>query len=218
MNIPNIALDIETLSLQPTAAIIAIAAKSFTFDEPVDATSSRPGISVIVNAASCAMFGLHFDMQTVKWWQRQSVDAKKPYTELTGSVISIQKALGLLDAYVNEIRAESPSGDILVWTQGTDFDIPILNNAYHQVFDIMIGGKKQNTLPWRHHELRDARTFIHSTLGLLYPEVKDPYSLIPKNPSWRPHEALSDVEQLIWNIRHVASLFRKAHKHRFGVD
>lgn len=196
--IPNIALDIETLSTQPTAAIISIAARVFTFSGgALKGEDSK--FSCLVDAASCAMEGMHFDMDTVRWWEQQSDDAKAPYEAMSGQCIPICKALDSLTKFIDQIRATSPNNKILIWCQGTDFDIPILKHAYHKC----LMWKE----PWFHHELRDARTFIHTTIGLIRPDVEDPYSLIPKNPDWNPHEALSDVDQLIWNVLHVRDLF-----------
>lgn len=199
MNTPvNIALDIETLSTRPTAAIIAIAARVFSFTDKstVFCDSVATKFTALVNPASCAMEGLHFDMDTIQWWSRQSSEAKAPYLETTGQDIPIAKALASLHRWIKDIRSVSPSGKILIWTQGTDFDISILRYAYAHVLG--------SPPPWHHDEVRDARTFIHATLGLIRPEVENPYTLIPKNPSWKPHQPLSDVDNLIWNVRQVA--------------
>lgn len=204
---PNIALDIETLSTQPTAAIISIAARVFTFtaESPVCCDSVATEFTALVSATSCAMDGLHFDMDTVRWWSEQSSLAKAPFEQLTGQEIPIIKALDGLTTFIEHIRALSPDNKILVWCQGTDFDIPILRNAYNVVWEVRE--------PWHRHEIRDARTFIHTTIGLIRPDVQDPYSLIPKNPNWHPHEALSDVDQLIWNVLHVQQLFNDHLRH-----
>ena len=198
---PSVALDIETLSTRSDAAIISIAAKVFTFtDNPEIANTKDFTFNCLVNASSCAMYGMHFDMETVRWWQERMNDAKLPYTSLTGQDVPITKALGDFYIFVNQIRAMSPSGRILVWCQGTDFDIAILKTAFQNVFGY--------SEPWHRHELRDSRTFIHSVLGVLYPNVDDPYSLIPKDPGWVPHLPLSDVNHLIWNVTHVYQMLR----------
>lgn len=203
----NIALDLETLSTRPTAAIIAIAAQVFSFTAasaafPVGSGSPAAQFTALVNPASCAMKGLHFDMDTIQWWSRQSSEAKSPYEQTTGQDISIVKALASLNRWLNDIRSASPSGKILIWTQGTDFDIAILRYSFAHVLGY--------ETPWHHDEVRDARTFIHATLGLIHPEVENPYALIPKNPSWKPHQPLSDVDNLIWNVRQVALITQKA--------
>lgn len=201
MNTPvNIALDIETLSTRPTAAIIAIAARVFSFTDKstVFCDSVATKFTALVNPASCAMEGLHFDMDTIRWWSRQSSEAKAPYEQTTGQDIPIVKALDNLNRWIRALRAASPSGKILIWTQGIDFDIAILRYAFAHVLGY--------DTPWHHDEVRDARTFIHATIGLLRPEVQDPHAIIPRNPAWKPHQPLSDVDNLIWNVRQVAIL------------
>ena len=203
---PNIALDIETLSTQPTAAIISIAAKVFTFEDGA-VKDDKPCTQFfeIVSAASCAMYGMHFDMDTVNWWERQSSDAKAVFTDLTSKCNQpINKVLQLLSTFISDIRAVSPDKRVLIWCQGTDFDIPILRHAYCNVM--------KSPTPWKHDEVRDARTFINGVIGLTYPGEKDPYKAIPKNPSWTPHDALSDVDQLIWNVCNVRYMFKNRYQ------
>lgn len=204
---PNIALDIETLSTQPTAAIISIAARTFSFHESPESQLCCDAVAekfhCFVSASSCAMEGMHFDMQTVRFWQQQSEEAKAPFCQLTGQEIPIASALDLFTRFIDRVRETAPEQNIHLWCQGTDFDIPILKNAYHTVLGW--------PTPWQHRELRDSRTFIHTILGTLRPDIDDPYSLIPENPKWKPHDALSDVNQLIWNVTHVHRLLVSQH-------
>lgn len=195
----NIALDIETLSKRPTAAILSIAAKCFTFEgnQPAD---NHGNFLSIVNASTCAMYGLHTDMETVDWWSRNSPDAKRWHLECNGVSESIKSALLSLKNYYEDVKKAFPDAVILIWCQGTDFDISILRNAYYTVLG--------TDAPWSHTCVRDSRTFIHGIVGILCPEEENPYEVIPQNPNWKAHDALSDCEQLIWNVRHIASMFK----------
>lgn len=208
----NIALDIETLSRRPTAAIISIAARvfSFTKEAPVvlDNIRAEQGY-ILINASTCAMEGLHFDMDTIRWWQRRSEEARAPHEQMVSEAVPIAKALDDFYKWCSTIR-KAAGGQLLFWMQGTDFDAAILRNAYAEILGY--------DTPWKHTELRDSRTFIHTTIGLLRPDVADPYSIIPKNPNWHPHDALSDVEQLIWNVRHVQQLFLSSTIHAHAVS
>ena len=112
--IPNIALDIETLSTQPTAAIISIAARVFTFSKGAS-NEDESKFSCLVNAASCAMEGMHFDMDTVHWWEKQTDTAKAPYNSLSCQDVNISKALDSFTTFIGRIRAKSPNNKILVW-------------------------------------------------------------------------------------------------------
>ena len=190
----NIALDIETLSTRPTAAIIEIAAQSFSFagNQPID----REGpLYLLVNASTCAMYGFHFDMETVNWWASQPDEVKIFNKNCTSASESIKSVLLSLKYYIDDLKRKYPDSELLVWCQGTDFDIPILRNAYQVVFG--------TDVPWPHDCVRDARTFVHSVYGLHGKDDGNPYDLIPKNPDWQPHNPLSDCEQLIWNVRHA---------------
>lgn len=193
----NIAVDLETLSTRPTAAIISIAAKAFTFSDP------QPEIGcfyVPVNATTCAMYGMHFSESTVDFWYHQKEEAKKPHLELSDAVCSLKVALLKLKDWVDSVRAMSPDKKLLVWMQGTDFDGAILRNAYCQVFG------SEEAMPWKFTELRDSRTFIHGFVGYVRPDLPIPYDAIPENPNWIKHDALSDCDQLIWNVRHCVTL------------
>lgn len=199
MNTIHIALDIETLSTRSTAAVISIAAKCFTFSDSEEPLPLGVFFKT-VNATTCAMYGLHFDQATVNWWQRQSEDAKRVHLCMGDIAVTIRDALLSLNEYYKSAcnLAKSLGQKPLIWCQGTDFDIAILRNAYQ----VVLG----TDAPWPHADVRDSRTFIHAIAGLVHPEVADPYSIIPSNPDWHPHDALSDCEQLIWNVRHIARL------------
>lgn len=145
------------------------------------------------------MHGLHFSNDTIQWWNKQTSEAKAPFTSITGRDVPITTALNNLKTFINDIRAISTSRKILIWCQGTDFDAAILKTAYYTVL--------HSDTPWQHTELRDSRTFIHGIAGLLRPDVDNPYTIIPKNPKWKPHDALSDVDQLIWNVTNIYQLF-----------
>lgn len=186
----NIAVDIETLSMRPTAAIIGIAAKPFSlgnntiiegsvFNQPVDATS-------------CAMLGLDFDPATVEWWSKQPEETKKQFQY----PCSLWYVLRGLAEFIESVKRANEADDVVIWCQGADFDIPILRNAF-----VMVNkDRAEKTEPWKHTNVRDARTFIYEGASLIAPETADPYSIIPANPKWEKHNALSDCDQLIHNV------------------
>ena len=178
----NIALDIETLSLQPTAAIISIAAKTFHLPQQEEEDNNRGFYKNISMRSLLKEPQLSISETTLKWWQEQLqevIDINfNPYTAVT-----IQEALTDLKTFIRDIRTEY--NDIAIWTQGTDFDIPILRHAYHTILH-----EKE---PWHRHELRDARTVIRmSNKNIPYP---------PKDMQF--HNPTHDVEQLILNITHI---------------
>lgn len=109
----NVVVDIETLSLRPDAAIISIAAVPFllgaqeiqdcvkynysgvpAFDELTKGVSCPEEYLPFyetIDATSCAMVGLAFDMETVKFWSEMP-DASKSAI-LDTPRVSIRQAL-----------------------------------------------------------------------------------------------------------------------------
>lgn len=204
--IPHIGLDIETLSLRPTAAITAIAAKTFFFDGTTDEERS---LNCCVDATSCAMYGLSIEQQTVDWWASRPEEAKRYF--LDTPAVKLKDALLQLTDLYRSVQRDYDCQRVLVWVQGSDFDISILRNAYYQVF----GDAKNFVCP--HDRLRDARTYILSNLSLLNAaELLDgynpdrPYDIIPpKRDGWVKHNADSDVMQMIHNVCYVNNLLRE---------
>lgn len=219
---PHIGIDIETLSLRPTACIIAISAKTFFFDGTTDDDHS---FDCCVDATSCAMYGLTIDQSTVNWWASQSKETKSFF--LKEKAIKLKEALLQLAQLYQDVQQAYNCKRILVWTQGSDFDIAVLRNAYQTVFTttpaatVPEASASGKDAPWPHDCVRDARTYILSNLSLLHsigffcgfdppynPEC--PYDILPKRPGWVKHQAGSDVDQMIWNIKCVTGYMLEA--------
>ena len=166
----NVVVDIETLSLRPDAAIISIAAVPFmldkesldnndkygytgvpAFDEMTKDISCPEGYAPFyetIDATSCAMAGLAFDMDTVKFWSEMPDEAKSVIMEKPR--VSIRQALEDLVAYLENLKAQHKADELTIWIQGSDFDIPVLKNAMYKVL-----GLTPETLPWKHRNIRD---------------------------------------------------------------
>jgi hypothetical protein len=130
-DIDRVMIDIETLGLDPGAAILSLAA--VRFDE--DGLGERFGRSV--DLATCQEAGLTLDAETLEWWLEQDTAAKMI---LTGGVPLSEALLELAEFYddADEIWANSPS-----------FDCEMLERAYDAVGE---------TEPWAYHEERCFRT------------------------------------------------------------
>lgn len=192
----NIAVDIETLSTKPTAAIIGIAAKVFDFKEDGDSLLlDGSSIRYAIDATSCAMYGLDFDQKTVEWWSKKPQEAKEQFLD----TISIRCALVRFIEFIQKEKEKEHADKVLIWCQGTDFDISILRNAFAKVY----GDSSEEIIPWKHADVRDSRTFILEGIRLIAPNEEKPYSLIPRRNDWNKHDALSDCLQLIHNVRWV---------------
>lgn len=203
----NMAVGIETLSKRSTAAIIGIAARVFDPNGGCVEGEDKD-FHVAIDATSCAMLGMDFDPDTVYWWSRKSDEQKKQF-ELTES---IKNALSHLSLFIEDIKLANDADEVIIWCQGTDFDIPILRNA----FVCVNNDREEKTLPWKYSNVRDSRTYILENIRLMYPNCEEPYSVIPKRPDWNKHDALSDVDQLIHNVQWVTRQLtnRLAHEPR----
>lgn len=194
----DIAIDIETLSRKPTAAIIAIAACPFKLDG-YGKPANEEMLFRTIDASSCAMYDMDFSKGTVRWWSEQSDEAKAPY--LKGESVPIKSALFDLNQTIEQWKATNGADGLRVWMQGTDFDGSILRNAFIMVFDDDKTTVENKSMPWKHDELRDSRTFILEHMRVFHPEAEDPYSVIPKIKGLVWHNACNDIKQLIHNVQ-----------------
>lgn len=68
-DIVNVVVDVETMSLRPDAAIVSLAAVPFDPECSLEGTPFlEEGFYEVVNATTCALYGMRFDMDTVSWW------------------------------------------------------------------------------------------------------------------------------------------------------
>lgn len=127
----DIMIDIETLGLTADSVIVSIAAVKFnrhtgeigdSFYQKID--PNQPGRLVCV--------------ETLKWWFNRS-------PELVAGLLNgdelLRDVLVELSAFFDRDR--------FVWSQGTDFDFPILGHAFSQ---------QDMVIPLKYNALRDTRT------------------------------------------------------------
>jgi hypothetical protein len=126
-------IDIETLGIEPGAALLSIGA--CTFD--------REGVGETfycsVDLESCQDRRLSIDTETLQWWLQQDESAREV---LTGGV-PLPTALSELRDFL-----ETQGYDEL-WANSPKFDMAHLEAAYDAL---------DWTTPWAFYELRDART------------------------------------------------------------
>lgn len=213
----NVVVDIETLSLRPDAAIISIAAVPFMLDKESLDNNDKYGYTGVpafdemtkdiscpeeyapfyetIDATSCAMAGLAFDMETVKFWSEMPDEVKSAIMEKPR--VSIRQALEDLVAYLENLKAQHKADELIIWVQGSDFDIPVLKNAMYKVL-----GLTPETLPWKHRNIRDARTFMLESLSLVYPDtpVNELYGKLLPYDELTKHNSLHDCFWTALNI------------------
>lgn len=123
----HIMLDIETLGTEPGAAIVSIGAVFFDA-----AKYAKFGASYYerIDVTSCIKADLHMNAATIAWWMQQSDGAREqlfaqPRTSLTEACTNFS-AWALAAGGTQPIEPK----DIIVWSNGTNFDMPILKAAF----------------------------------------------------------------------------------------
>lgn len=115
----HVMLDLETMGLDPNAAIISIGAVHF------DKVTLHSEFYTPVSLKSCMDLGLTTTQSTVDWWQRQSVEARMAWQ--TEDAPMLLDALSHLTQWLREIGTEK---EICPWGNGADFDLTILGSAH----------------------------------------------------------------------------------------
>lgn len=198
----NVMIDTETLSRRPSAAIIQIAAKPFMMKggTMVDDYGNNIELSLNIDATSCAMYGMDFDMQTVTWWAKNT-SANTKFKLQLDDPYPIEKALHKFSETLRTWLTTSGADELKVWCQGTDFDIALLREAYRTVYG------SEDRLPWSYRNVRDARTYFLEAAALFAPDEPDPYELIKTDGT--KHDAVADCG---WSIKAVQWAYEKYNK------
>lgn len=141
----HLVLDLETLAIHPHAAITEIGM--------VDILTGDK-FSVLVNPHE-QREGFVQDQQTIEWHLKRdpSYIILLAHTGLRPCF-----AAGLLHNWLSERKVLSGDKELVIWCQGTDFDIPIITNFLKHY---------QYHLPWKYTDVRDIRT-----LAALFPQVE----------------------------------------------
>lgn len=168
-------LDIETYGVLPTSIVLSIGAVVMNFD---DSTIGQR-MHVNIDMEDCEFYGMTSDQSTIDFWAKQSPEAKR-------RTFNKDTAVKLKDALTRLTKFHQASGASEVWACGSDFDFPILTNAFSLVgMDV----------PWRFWDQRDYRTMgaAHSV------DVPKPAK------SKGTHDALVDAEH---QANHLLVIFK----------
>lgn len=175
-------IDIETLSLAPTAVMHQIGycgADLATGEYVLQPTNLYVEPDLRTQT---------LDFETVCWWMRQSDAARKavfPENVLRTSVIGAYFTLGRAYELLGGVKTGAT-----VWASPAMFDLPILTNAFRSVAPTGTDGK-----PWPYYMERDLMTLYK----MLDPEKK----LKPTNPV--EHDAASDAKA---QMEHLIAIFK----------
>lgn len=168
----DVMLDLETMSTDKDAAIVAIGAVEFD----LEAGEIGEKFYVVVDLESAVQMDGVMDVSTVRWWMRQSDDARSIF-DMEGELITI--ALEMFSRWMF-FRGDKES--VRVWGNGLAFDNVILARAYR---------RNRIDIPWSGKNNRCYRTVIK-----LYPHV--PMSRVGVH-----HNAVSDAES---QARHLIAI------------
>lgn len=159
-------IDLETMGLPPTGALISIGACFFD----VATCTIGPTFLRTVNLATAVRDGGTIDASTVIWWLGQSQEARDG---VRFSAIDVKTALQDFIDFVNE---HSRWQDVRPWGNSSTFDLSILGGAFQR------SGLRT---PWYFTQERCFRTVRN-----IYPAVE--YD--PADKGTGAHNALEDAK------------------------
>lgn len=142
----NVMVDLETLAVTADAVVVSIGAVKFTHKKIEDSAFYTP-----VSVNSNLSLGRRVDENTLSWWMSQPETARKVFSQ---PAISIEEAL---EQFSDWLKGE----DVLMWANGADFDLAILQHAYCQL---------GVTVPWKFWNNRCFRT-VKNTVPFKVPPV-----------------------------------------------
>lgn len=134
----DIMVDLETLDTRPTGIILSIGACRVNWlTGEIDDHFYR-----VISVESCVKAGLTESSATRSWWDKQSEEARKVFTDPNVPLaVALAEFRGYLQKYnLNKVR---------LWGNGSDFDNVLLANAYEAL---------NSNAPWRFYNNRCFRT------------------------------------------------------------
>ena len=140
----NVMLDLETMGLGPTAAIIALGAVRFTTAGVVDSYYR------VVDLQSSVDLGLTMDASTVVLWLGQSGPAREAIRRKGTPILEV------LENFAGWLEVDP--GAPHIWGNGAAFDNVVLANAYR------LAGQKP---PWSYKHDR-----CYRTIAAMAPEIE----------------------------------------------
>lgn len=189
-------LDLETWGKRPGADIRSIGA--CVFDPETGVFDTRGGVTADqhfyiacdnplldredAEARNLRFYPLTRDPDTVQWWSEQSDEAQAAFAD----PVDLRDALLRFSQWIASVRPDNsyaigamPSDDLRLWAHGPQFDISILEAAYHAV---------GLPVPWHYRAPRDTRTILEAA-GI------DPHKGLEMfvQPGDVYHHALSDA-------------------------
>ncbi len=137
-------IDLETLGTTADAVILSIGAVRFDLEEG-RVFDSGPHDCCFYRAIEIDWQpGRRIDGDTLTWWMKQDAQAQQVFTDPAKKILAI--ALHQLAMWIDPQPGSMPT----VWSNGADFDLPMLSHAYRQ---------HSQTPPWEPYAARCYRTY-----------------------------------------------------------
>ena len=171
-------VDIETLDVEVTAAIVSIGA--VTFDPRKDGLEDEEEFSLTIDQRSNRIHGRSVSESTLAWWEAQEPEARD--ATFGGPHVELSTALREFTEWVNILRPTCTR----VWAKDPDFDVKILAHACQQLGIFW---------PFKFWEARSCRT----AMEMAYPEGNFPV-LAMDGPK---HHAIADAKVQALEIQHA---------------
>ena len=178
----SVMIDLETLGTTADSVILSLGAVKFDLGQ---GTIEDEGFYRSVSIESNLDYKRRISESTMLWWFKQPAAAQSVFHEPKES----------LNTTLIEFSDWIGDETFLVWSNGADFDLPMLAHAYTQT---------QVTIPWKFFNSRCFRTYKN------LPGAKD----IRVPPTGIKHNALSDAYQQAQNVIAIhKALFQKDIEH-----
>ena len=172
----NVMFDCETMGTRPNAPVLSVGGCFF------DPMTGEIGDKFYarVDLVDAMSFG-SADPETMRWWLRQSDEARAEITKKGGKLADV----------LNELAAFYNKGhDAAMWSNGPSFDAVILEYAFHRCLS--------QKAPWPFWNVRDVRTVVQLAEGL----VKKPAAFTKGGVA---HNALDDC---IFQVGYVSKMWQ----------
>ena len=158
----DITFDLETTSLQPTAAIMSFGAVAWNREamrEPFLLNDAYGRYTIIVPHLSQQFLkGFDFDRDTARWWNGQSDDAKNAI--IMEEHVRCERLIVVFHDWLRRVLDVSGADNYRLWCQGADFDLSIFRH-FLSVFDT------DHLIKLHHCYFRDARTFTLEAVEII---------------------------------------------------
>lgn len=174
----HVMIDLETMGTTANAVILSIGAVAFDLESD---EISDDGFYASISIDSNLDYGRRIQEDTLLWWLKQPAAALNVFHEEKTTLAEA------LEDFSNWMGTD----DKFVWSNGADFDLPMIAHAYSQV---------GIEVPWKFWNSRCFRT---------YKNLPGAKTVKVENPGVK-HNALADA--------YTQALYVQAiHKHLFGV-